>query len=141
MSRAKVDLPEQMPFSTELTVRVGDINYGQHLGNDSVLGFAHEARVRFLRGYGFSERDAGGSALIMHDAVVVYKSQALMGDVLVAEVGVGGIGPCGFDLYCRLSNRKTRAEVARVKTGMAFFDFASGRVCRTPEAFRKAVSG
>jgi len=28
---------------------VADINYGGHLGNDKVLSFIHEARLRYVR--------------------------------------------------------------------------------------------
>ncbi len=140
MARIKLEMPEKFAHSVELAVRVGDINYGQHLGNDAVLAFAHEARVCFLRANGFTELDAGGAALIMLDAVVVYKSQARLGDVLIVETAVGEIGPCGFELFYRMTNKQGAAEVARIKTGMAFFDYEAGRVARTPEEFRKAFS-
>ena len=48
MSRIKLALPDRWTFSTELPVRISDINYGGHLGNDAVLALAQEARVRFL---------------------------------------------------------------------------------------------
>ena len=51
MARIKLDLPERFPFSTELRVRITDVNYGGHMGNDSLLGLLHEARVRFLEHY------------------------------------------------------------------------------------------
>lgn len=140
MGRLKLELPERFGFSTELTVRVGDINYGQHLGNDAVLAFAHEARVRWLRDKGFTEADAGGAAMIMLDAVVVYKSQARLGDVLVVEVTAGEIGSCGCEVFYRMTRKEDGAEIARVKTGLAFFDYAAGRVSRTPDAFRTALS-
>ena len=48
MARVKLEIPELLPFATELEVRVGDVNYGGHLGNDALLGLLHEARIRFL---------------------------------------------------------------------------------------------
>ncbi|NDG84238.1 MAG: thioesterase, partial [Proteobacteria bacterium] len=60
MPRIKIDLPERFAFSTELSLRITDINYGGHLGNDAVLGLVHEARVRFLKHHGFSETEIGG---------------------------------------------------------------------------------
>lgn len=140
MGRLKLELPDRFGFSTELTVRVGDINYGQHLGNDAVLAFAHEARVCWLRDKGFCESNAGGAAMIMLDAVVVYRSQAKLGDVLRIEVAAGEIGPAGCDVFYRMTQSATGAEVARVKTGLAFFDYAANRVARTPDAFRAAFA-
>ena len=45
----------QERFSTQLTVGIGDINYGGHVGNDRFLLFFQEARLRFLAGFGMSE--------------------------------------------------------------------------------------
>ena len=49
MPRVKVALPATFPFRTEIPVRITDLNYGGHLGNDALLGLLHEARVHFLR--------------------------------------------------------------------------------------------
>ena len=46
MARVEIELPEQFPFATEIPIRISDINYGNHLGNDAVLSLAQEARVR-----------------------------------------------------------------------------------------------
>lgn len=48
MPRVKVALPVSFPFTTQLPVRITDINYGAHLGNDALLGLLHEARIHFL---------------------------------------------------------------------------------------------
>ena len=48
MARIKLTLPENFNFSTNIEVRITDINYGGHLGNDSVLEIIHEARIRML---------------------------------------------------------------------------------------------
>ncbi|NNG26771.1 MAG: thioesterase, partial [Ignavibacteriaceae bacterium] len=57
MARIKIDPPEKFMFNTEITIRVTDLNYGAHLGNDSVLSICHEARMRFLKHFGYSELD------------------------------------------------------------------------------------
>jgi len=41
-------------FLIRLGVRVGDINYGGHLGNDKFLLFFHGARLNFFSELGFS---------------------------------------------------------------------------------------
>jgi len=48
MSRVVIALPNEFSFSTELDVRIQHINRGNHLGNDSLITFLNEARVRFL---------------------------------------------------------------------------------------------
>ena len=139
MARVKLDLPDRFGFKTELTVRIGDVNYGQHLGNDSILLFAQEARLRFLKRHDMCEGDVGGCGLIMSDAVVEYKSQAWHGDVLRVEVAVADPRRSGFDFVYRMTHRATGREVARVKTGMVFFDYTAGRPARMPEKFRAAL--
>ncbi|MCX6998480.1 MAG: thioesterase family protein [Kiritimatiellaeota bacterium] len=139
MARVQLELPEHFDFTTELPVRITDINYGQHLGNDALLAFLHEARVRFLRSRGLSETDVGGCGLIMVDAVVVYKAQAAYGVALVVEVAVQALEKLGCDLVYRVTNPATGAEVARAKTTLVCFDYARGKPVRCPEKFRAAL--
>lgn len=135
MARLKIELPASFAFATELDVRITDINYGRHLGNDALLGLLHEARLRFLASMGFSELDAGGAALIMADVAIAFRSQAFHGDRLRVEVAVAEPGRLGFDLVYRMTDASTGREVARAKTGMAFFDYEAGKPVRMPEAF------
>ena len=44
-----------------------------------------------------------------------------------------------FDLYYRLSDISDDREIARVKTGIAFFDYTKRKVTRIPDAFRDAI--
>jgi len=47
MARLKLEFPEdQFCFSTQLTVRVTDINAANHLGNDSMISMISEAHAR-----------------------------------------------------------------------------------------------
>ena len=76
MPRVKVALPDTFSFSMEVPVRITDLNYGGHLGNDALLGILHEARVHFLRTMGLpNDYDADTKlGLIMVDVAVEYKS-------------------------------------------------------------------
>ena len=91
MPRIKLDLPEKFKFSTDLHVRISDINYGNHLGNDALLALIHEARLRFLKSMGYSEVNVDGVGLIMADSAIVYKSEGFHGDQLTIEVSVQDI--------------------------------------------------
>ena len=140
MARVKLELPDHFAFAVELPVRITDINYGQHLGNDALLALLHEARVRWLHHLGWSERDVGGCGLIMVDAMLVYKAQAAYGDVLVIELAAQDFTPLGCDFVYRVTNQATGAEVARAKTGVVGFDYARGKPVRCPAPFGAALA-
>ncbi len=136
MSRVKLGLPETFIYATDVRLRVSDINYGGHMDNNAVLSLVHEARVRFLESYGFSELDVDGVGIIMVDAVIQYKSEAFYGQTLTFEVAVDGISRIGCDVLYRITDRDTGREVARAKTGIAFLDYATRKPKRMPEGFR-----
>lgn len=140
MARVELELPETFLFRTQIPVRISDINYGNHLGNDAVLSLIHEARLQFLKQYGFKESDIGGTGMIMVDSIIVYLSQAFYGDVLAIDVTVADLNKYGFDLLYRITNVTTEKEMARVKTGMLAFDYTKNRVASVPQAFKDIVA-
>ena len=140
MARTKLKLPQTFVFTTQMQVRVSDVNYAGHLGNDKVLAFMHEARVRFLQSFGFTELDVEGIGTIMTDAVVVYKSEAFVGDNLAVYVATDDYGEYGCDFIYKLENQQTNREVARGKTGLVFYDYDLRKMVKTPAAFLRAVS-
>jgi 4-hydroxybenzoyl-CoA thioesterase len=137
VARVKVELPARLPFSTEIPVHISDINYGGHLGNDALLALLQEGRLRYLTSGGMSELDAGGCGIIMVDAMIQYRAEVFYGDVLVVEIGVGDPGLSGCDILYRVTRKQDGQEVARAKTGIAFFDYAQRKVVPMPERFRK----
>ena len=124
-----------------MPVRVDDINYGGHLGNDAVLSLLQEARLRLLATHGFSEMDVDGVGMIMVDAAVEYKAEAFYGEMLRIEVGVNEFTSTGCDFVYRITKADGK-EVARAKTGIAFFDYTRRKIVSVPEKFRALmVSG
>lgn len=137
MARVRLALPNAFLFSTEIPVRISDINYGGHLGNDAVLSLMHEARIRFLQSLGYSEFDIEGVGIMMTDSVVLYASEGFYGDVLIVDVGATDFQSSHCDIIYRLINKATGKEVARGKTGIAFFDRQKRKIAPLPEIFRK----
>lgn len=135
MSRLKVDLPNSFQFSTEVSIRFGDINYGGHLGNDALLSILQESRVQMLRQHGWNEMDIEGVGLIMTDAAIVYKSEAFYGEVLTVEVAVTDFTSAGCDFVYRVTNASDGRLVARAKTGIAFFDYTARKIVAVPPGF------
>lgn len=139
MTRIKIELPEKFIFITEIPLRISDINYGGHLGNDSVLSIFHEARIRFLRQFNYSEIDIEGTSIIMTDSAVQYKSQGYYGDILIVELAVDDIQKFNCDFYYRAANKLNGKIVAIGKTGIAFFDYKKNKLAFVPEKFIQLI--
>lgn len=141
MARIVIDLPESFAFSTELTVYLSHINYGNHLDNALLLTLVSEARLRFFKSLGYTELDVEGVGIIVADAAVQYKSEAFHGEVLVAAMTPVDFNKYGCDLVWRLSEKESGREVARGKTGIVFFDYATRKMAPVPVAFRQRTEG
>jgi len=131
-------LPDDFSFSTDVRVRISDINYGNHLGNDALLSLVHEARLQFLQSRGFSELDIDGCGLILTDAVILYKSQGFHGDLLTILAAVGDFNKYGCDFFFKIIQKNSGKEVARAKTGIVFFDYNRQKMASVPAAFLDA---
>jgi acyl-CoA thioester hydrolase len=137
MARVKIEMPQNFIFTTEIALRISDINYGGHLGHDSVLTLAHEARVRFFREYGFTELDVFGPGIILSDVAVSYKSECFYGDMLKIEIAVCDYTSYGCDLVYRVSNMETGKDAAYVKTGIVFMNYKEREIAEVPREFKK----
>ncbi|MBN2639969.1 MAG: thioesterase family protein [Bacteroidales bacterium] len=135
MGKIKLDLPEHFVYRTDLIVRVSDLNYGGHLGNDAVLRLVHEARIRFLKSEGLTEFDVYGAGLIQSDAVVIYKSEAFHGDQIEVSVALGDFTSVSCDFFYLLINKESGKEIARAKTRIVFYDYGHRKKLPVPVAF------
>ena len=139
MVRVALELPKNFSLSTDIPVRISDINYNNHIGHDSIITLIHEARVRFLNAYGFTELDIDGFGLVMTDLVVIYKAEVFYGEILTIEVTIQDFTKYGCDFIYRVTNKETGAEVARAKTGVLIYDYAKRKVVPVPKSFRSAM--
>lgn len=139
MPRVKIDLPATFSFATTVTVRITDINYGGHLGNDALLSLLHEARVQFLQFYGYTELNVGGKSLIMADVAIEYKGEGFRGDVLTIQMAAHDFTKYGFDMVYRVTNQLQKL-IAVAKTGMICFDYTTRKVVSLPPAVAEQLS-
>lgn len=133
MPRIKLKPLEKYGFQTEITVRVTDMNYGGHLGNDRLLSLVHEARVAFLANFGFSELNFGGVSLIMADTAIVYQREAYAGDVLIFAMAAGEPTKKGFRFFYRIIRKADRAAIALVENGMVCYNYNTGSLQSLPD--------
>lgn len=133
MARIKIDLPAAFPFSIAIPVRIQDVNYGGHVGNDAILSIMHEARIRFLESLGYKELDKeAGAGLIMADVAVAYKGEAFHGDVFEVSVAAGEFNAFGFELFYRITAQRNAQTItiAEAKTGMICFDYHQRKIAK-----------
>ncbi|WP_426493522.1 thioesterase family protein [Hymenobacter sp. 102] len=142
MARIKIDLPATFPVTVALLVRITDLNYGNHLGNDALVSLLHEARVQFLGQMRLTEFDpATQQGLIMADLAVEYKGEGFYGDVLHLRMAAADLHKYGFDVVYHIHTTQGR-EIARAKTGMLCFDYTTRKLrALPPEAAARLRSG
>jgi acyl-CoA thioester hydrolase len=135
MARIKVDLPSSFPFSCSIPIRITDLNYGNHVGNDAVLSIIHEARVQFLQHFGYAELAFAGVGMIMADVAIEFKNELFYGDIVIASVAAGEFSKIGFELYYKLERETDgkRSLVAAAKTGMICYDYDKKKIAQLPE--------
>lgn len=126
---------DNFQYETEVPVRITDINYGNHLGNDSFVSVLHEARVRFLDSIGYSELKFGKVSLIMVDLYIKYKQEVFYPDILQVKIGISNLNKCSFDIIYKITSKKTGKVAVAAKTSMASFDYDARRLVKLPQDF------
>ena len=142
MARVRIQLPETFSFTTTIPIRITDLNYGNHVGNDSILSIIHEARVQFLKHFGLEELEFNGAELIMSDVVIEFKNELFYGDILIASVTATEFSKVAFEIYYKLE-KETEGKnipVAFAKTGMVCFDYNTRKIAAVPEEARKKLA-
>lgn len=138
MARIKLQLPQTFSFSTQIPIRITDVNYGGHVGNDTVLSLVHEARAQFLKSKGYTELDVEGAGLIMSDVAIEFKGEIFYGDVITAHVAAGEFTGVGFELFYKLL--KGAVPVVHAKTGMVCYDYERKKAVPVPTGVAKRMA-
>ena len=139
MARIKIELPENFTFSTSIPIRITDMNYGGHVGNDTILTLLHEARVQFLQHYQLSEMDFHGFGLIMSDVAIEFKKELFYGDRLKAYIVAANFSRSSFEVFYKLVKNDNETIVAIAKTGMICYDYHNKKIVTVPEKARQLL--
>ena len=121
-------------------VRVGDINYGGHMGNDKALLVFHDARLAFLEYLGFSEKNIGGPGIIMRDAHVTFRKEVFLHDTLTVDVGIDEVTMTSFNMVYTVKSENDDAVVFLGSTSLVAFDYNTRRVVKLPEVFLERIA-
>ncbi|MCB6184379.1 acyl-CoA thioesterase [Leeia sp. TBRC 13508] len=134
---AKITLPtiSNCHFQTSLPVTVTHLNYGNHLGHDSLVSILHEARVQFLHQLGYTEMKMEDAGLILRDLAVQYLAEAFYGDILDISIEVAQLSGCGFELLYEVTHQSLGKKIARAQTSMVCFDYQTHKIMKLPKSF------
>ncbi len=143
MARQRLTLPKTHLFTTKIDVRITDINYGNHVGNDAFVGILHEARMKWLKHFGYTELQIEKNiGLIMSTLCINFKSESFYGDCITINLFVGDISSAGFELYYQLKTvrNETEVELAVAKTEMVCYNYTTKKVESIPTSFTKILA-
>ncbi len=134
-------MKERFSFTTRYTVRVGDLNYGGHVGFDSMILFFHDARVRYLKSLGHTEFDIGsGKGLIMTEARVKIKKETFPGDEILVGLRIADMGRIRFTVLFQATRSSDGKTVAEGETHMACYDYLTHSTAKLPADFVEKIS-
>lgn len=132
---------KKLVFSTNLQVRIYDINYGNHLGHDSLISLIHEARVRFFKLHGFTELSVEGDVgIVLTKLTVNYKAESFYADNIQIDILVGEVSKVGLDFYYVAKLKETGKEIANGVTTAVFFDYKQAKLARMPQVFLDTIN-
>lgn len=138
---ARIKLNEQESYEFHFTARLQprDINYGGHLGNDSLVSLLGTARVNMLLSLGVSEGQLGDgqTGVIMSDLAVNFRAEAFMHDEIVIDTHLGEFSRTGFRIFHRL--KKEAALIGLAETGMITFNYSARKIAPVPDVFLKML--
>ena len=139
MTRIRLSFPDPAVFTHRVPVRITDLNYGNHLGHDTLVSLLHDARGAYFRAHDYAENDVEGTGIILADLAVVYRAQVRYGQTLNIEIAVQAAGSRGVDFCYRVTDADTGELAAVAKTGLLFFDYDANKVTAMPGGFRNLL--
>jgi len=141
MPRIKLEIPEKIIASVTIPVRITDINYGNHVGNDAFVGIIHEARMQWLSKHNYTEINIEGIGLIMSELVIEFKKEAFYGDQIQVRISAGEISRVGFELFYQLYTERDKETtlLAHAKTGMVCYNYNEKKVAVVPQALKQLL--
>lgn len=142
MERIKLEFPDSAIVHRQpLSVRITDMNYGRHLGHDTLVSLLHEARIQAFGALGLVEWDMGGFPSVVADLAVQYQSEARWPDALVVETAIPAPTGKAMAVYHRVCHAEGGRPVATARLNVVLVDPAQGRSVAIPDSVLRAISG
>jgi YbgC/YbaW family acyl-CoA thioester hydrolase len=126
-------------FSVSMRVRAGDLNYGNHVGHQNYFLYFQEARIAYLKQFGFSELDIAGCAMMIAEANCRYQKELFLGENLSIGCRVSRLRKRLFTMEYVIVRTKDRSVCADGFTTCLCLDYSTKKVVRLPHQFTDAV--
>ncbi|MDQ6757730.1 MAG: thioesterase family protein [Bacteroidota bacterium] len=139
MARVKLHFPEKyFDIPIKIPVRITDINYGDHVGNDALVAIIHEARVQFFQHYGYTELNIEGIGLLMSELIVEFKNESFYKDIIEVKISIGEVSKVSFELFYKLITERNIKSIliANAKTTMVCYNYEQKKVVVIPQQLR-----
>ena len=126
-----------LKFSIPLTVRVNDLNYGNHVGYQNFFSYFQEVRMAYLGQFGYSEMDIEGHGMIISEANCKYKQELFLNDRIRISCRIEEMKSKLFIMQYQIA--KDGAACAEGFTKNLCYDYSSSKVVRLPEEFVEKI--
>jgi len=134
MGRLRLKVEGRLLYKCELEVRSTDLNYGNHLGNDSLVSMLQQCRILWLRSLGYpSELNVDGNGLIQVDLQVQYIKEAFLGELLSFELYLAEMDVHRIELCYKVSKGSLLCAIAF--TNLLNYSYQSKKIIPFPDSF------
>ncbi|WP_319370733.1 thioesterase family protein [uncultured Ilyobacter sp.] len=126
-------------FISKYQVRISDINYGGHMGNERSLVAFQQARIEWLETLGLSELNIGENrGLIQRRANVEYLREISLGDILNVKIYPVEIRGSYFILAHEVNNQNG-VTVLTGNVTLGAFDYTNKKLAKIPIKLKKIL--
>lgn len=138
MPRLKLIEKQRYEFCYPITLQPRDINYGGHLGVDSLISIIHAARAYIFKSAGMSETDLGDgrTGIIMTDVEINLKAEGFMFDNLEVFTHIGELTKNGFRFFHKIARGESIVALAEI--GFLTFNYEARKVTSVPNSCIRA---
>jgi YbgC/YbaW family acyl-CoA thioester hydrolase len=135
--RLKEGIMTEFKFSIPIKIRVGDLNYGNHVGYQNYFLFFQDARIAYLRQFNCSEMDIEGYGMIISEADCRYKRELFLNDDIEVKCRVSSITSMLFRMSYQIERSGELCSTGT--TTNLCYDYKEKQRVNLPERFIQSI--
>ena len=132
-----------MIFSTNISIQVNHLNYGNHLGHDALLSVLQEARLRWLKTIDPLSSEiniANDVGLLVKEVNLSYHSPGHHGDILDITFHLEKLKRTAFSLHHEVFNQTTDFLLGNGTIVFVCFDYKAKGIAAIPPKLIEALN-